>query len=206
MNIRVTVIDDQDLIRVGVEYLLNELPQVEFMGGFADVKSFCEVPVCHNTDVLVLDDTLPWTTVFESVSLLRKTCPRTALLVLGSQLNGLDMQILVKLGVLGFITKDEPLREMLGVGLYRVYHRKVYLSPEAALITREQDEDHLTPRQAQVLERIAQGKNVQQTAQELGISAGAVYAARARLRETLAVQTDAQLGTEARRRGLIRDA
>lgn len=205
MKIRVTVIDDQDLVRVGIEHLLIEVLQVEFLGGFADAESFCRSPLRHNTDVLLLDDTLPWTTVFESVSALQAACPRAALLVLGSQLNGLDMHLLLKMGVLGFITKDEPLRETLGIGIRRVYHRKVYLSPEAALITQEQMGDHLSPRLAQVLEMIAQGKHVQEIAQELDISPRAVYAARARLRETLNVQTDAQLGNEARRRGLTHD-
>ena len=154
--------------------------------------------------MLLLDNSLPFVDVFEAVRRVRACAPHTAILLLADKLNPAEMQALLKLGVLGFVCKEEPLRDTLFAGIRRVKEGKIHFSPEAALIGKLYDTAApLSERQVQVLERIARGLHIQQIALELDISARAVYAARARVREALGVTTDAQLGVEALRRGLL---
>lgn len=202
-SINVAVVDDQDIIRVGIQQFLSGLPHITFTGGFASIHAFCHDAASARTDVLLLDDSLPFTDVFQAVTFVQNRRPNVAIILLGSRLSPADMHTLLKRGVQGFISKDEPLRDTLVTGIERVCEGKVHLSPEAVWINKQYDPSPLSPRLVQVLELIAQGLHVQQIARELDISTRAVYAARTRLREALGVQTDAQLGAEAIRRGLI---
>jgi DNA-binding NarL/FixJ family response regulator len=206
LTINVAVIDDLDIIRVGIQQFLSGMLQCHFVGGYATTTDFCSAPTaCYSTDVIVLDDTLPDADVFQSVTRIQRVCARPAIIVLGNDLTAQTIQRLLRHGVQGFICKNEPLRDTLLVGIRRVYDGKAHFSPEAALISTQFDPPvTLSPRLTQVLELIAQGLHVQGIARELSISPRAVYAARSRLRDALGVQTDAQLGAEAMRRGLLR--
>lgn len=99
--------------------------------------------------------------------------------------------------------KDETVQELLVTAIHRVYQGSLFFSPVTSVIFRGEMEITLPPRLQQVLRLTSQGYHVPEIAQALGISTRAVYAARTRLREVLDVQNDAQLGSEALRRGLL---
>lgn len=204
MNIDVALIDDQDIIRFGIQQLLAEVPTVSLLGSFASVESFGASDVCRQATVVLLDDTLPGIDTAQAVRRLQGAAPQARLLMLGRHLTAARIHTLLQQGVLGFVSKDEPLQETLVSGIRRVHLGKLHFSPEAAAISREiAHSPPLSPRLTQVLELIARGYHVQEIAQTLEISPRAVYAARTRLREALNVKNDAQLGGEAFRRGLI---
>ena len=200
------VVDDQDIIRFGVQQYLSNAPFVTLCGSFADLDMFFQVPACRDADIVILDDTLPYRTVYQSVREIRNQCPETAILILGSQLDAHTIQNLIAQDVLGFVCKEEEMDGTLIMGVRRLHDRKIYLSPEAALISSQSSHGgSLSPRLLQVLSLIAQGAHIRQMALELGIGPRAVYAARARLRDALGVRTDAQVVAEAIRRGLLKD-
>lgn len=206
MLIEVAVIDDQDVIRMGIAHFLTTAHQIHFAGGFANVESFCRSSVSGDTDVVLLDDTLPAETVAQSASRLRKQHPDLAIVILGRALDAERMQQLLIQGVTGFVCKEEPLGDILITCIRHVHSGRVYFSPEAALIGTRNDEDiTLSPRQMQVLKLIARGEHVQQMALALDISPRALYAARQRLRQAFGVRTDAQVVAEALRRGLLHE-
>lgn len=206
MLIQVAVIDDQDVIRVGVAHFLAAAHQIHFVGGFADVESFCRSPECVDTDVVLLDDTLPAKTVQQSAHYLRKQNPHLAVVILGRALDVESMQRLLVQGVAGFVCKQEPLGDILPTCIRHVHGGRVYFSPEAALIGTRNDEDIiLSPRQMQVLKLIARGEHIQQMALALDISPRALYAVRLRLRQAFGVRTDAQVVAEAFRRRLLNE-
>lgn len=206
LNIDVAIIDDQDIIRFGVQQILSEAPTISLPGSFSRVKDFCDSSICRKVTVVLLDDTLPGTDTGRAAQEIQRVAPEARLLVLGRQLTAITIHNLLHQGILGFICKEEPLQEVLLPAIRRVHLGKLHFSPEAAAISREIEPlTPLSPRLEQVLELTTRGLHVQEIAHTLGISTRAVYAARARLREALRVKNDAQLGGEAFRRGLIDD-
>ena len=204
MKITVAVIDDQDIIRVGVHQLLSDAPHIALVGGFGDVDAFLHESGDPLPDIVILGDTLPGTSLSQAAQRILDACQDTGIIVLGNQLTAHNMHALLVKGVAGFVCKHEPLRDTLLVGIRRVHDGKVHFSPEAAVISQQYEPVvTLTPRLTEVLLLIAQGFHIQEIARELRISRRAAYAARARLRDALGVQTDAQLGAEAWRRGLL---
>lgn len=204
MTTHVVMIDDHEIIRLGIQQILSQIPDVICAGGYASVKAFTRKAGRAPIDIVLLSDTLHGIDTFTAVSLVENTYPDAVIILLCSQTFAANIQLLLERGVLGFIHKHEPLRDTLEVGIQRVLAGKIHFSPEMALVRLPLDTPTvLSPRLCQVLRLIAQGYYIQDIAHELGISTRAVYAARARLREALGVQTDAQLGAEAMRRGLL---
>jgi two-component system capsular synthesis response regulator RcsB len=203
VSIKVAVIDDHDVIHLGIRQYLSDRSLGEFVAGFVDVQSFCHDPRARHIDVLVLDDTLT-IHVVDAVRLIATQHPHLAIIVLGCKLNAQSMHTLSDLGVLGFICKYDALNETLGTAVRRVSRGQAYLSPEAALVQRETAlPKALSPRLLRVLRWIAQGMTTQDISRELGVSDRTVYSARARLHDIFNVQTDAELITKAFRYGLL---
>ncbi len=204
MTIKVAVIDDHDVIRCGIQQLLSTVPHARFMGGFPDLETFRLDPTSPRTDVLILDDTLPFTSIYQAVRQLTAEYPHLAIIILGCKLNAGNMQTLAELGATGFICKYDSLRDILSTAIRQVHKGQTYLSPEAMFIKRDADSlQSLSPRLEQVLVLIEQGLYVQQIAQELDISDRAIYAARKRLRVIFDAATDAQLISKAIRAGAL---
>lgn len=208
MGIKVAVIDDQDIIRLGVQQSLANIPYITFVAGFSDVASFCHALSGETVDVVLLDDSLPDITVFQAIQVIHEQCLQVSIVVLGSRLTANDMHRVVNCGASGIVCKNEPVQDMLLLGIRHAQAGRVYLSPGAAIIAGRigMPETVIAPRVQQVLHLIARGFHVQDIAQELDISPRAVYSARARLREVLGVETNEQIVVEAVRRGLLSDS
>ncbi|MCL4237633.1 MAG: response regulator transcription factor [Anaerolineae bacterium] len=205
MGINVVIVDDQDIIRLGVRQSLGDVPHITFLGGYSDVSSFCRSAAAQRTDVVLLDDSLPDTDIVQAYETVQEQCPNAAVLILGSQMSAHDIHRVIGAGALGVVCKNEPVQDMLVVGIRHAHAGQVYLSPSAALIAgRLEPSLVLTPRLDQVLHLMARGCHVQEIAQELSITDRAVYNARKRLREILEVDTNEQIVAEAVRRGLLR--
>jgi len=205
LGINVVIVDDQDIIRLGVRQSLGDVPHITFLGGYSDVSSFCRSAAAQRADVVLLDDSLPDTDIVQAYETVQEQCPNAAVLILGSQMSAHNIHRVIGAGALGVVCKNEPVQDMLVVGIQHAHAGQVYLSPSAALIAgRLEPSLVLTPRLDQVLHLMARGCHVQEIAQELSITDRAVYNARKRLREILEVDTNEQIVAEAVRRGLLR--
>lgn len=206
MTIKVVIVDDQDIIRLGVQQTLAGVPDITFLDGYANVPSFCQSAASQRAEVVLLDDSLPEMDMLQALVSVQACCPTAAVLILGSRLTQRDIHRAIEAGAAGVVCKQEPLQEVLPIGIRHVHDGHVYLSPEPALLAgRIGTELVLSPRLDQVLRLIARGCHVQAMAQEMGVSARAVYNSRTRLREILEVDTNEQIVAEAIRRGLLRD-
>jgi two-component system invasion response regulator UvrY len=204
VNLHVAVVDDHDLVRLGIEQLLSKTPRLTYLAGFADVRSLCLDPRGHLADVVILDDTLPWMSVHEAVAQIGARWPQAVHIILGCTINAEEMHSLTDAGVLGFICKYDSLRDTLPTAIQWAHRGRLYLSPEALVIARDTDPTQaLTPRLRQVLGLIERGLFVQDIARELEITERAVYSARKRLKEILDARTDAELIAKAIRRGML---
>ncbi|NLF76563.1 MAG: response regulator transcription factor [Chloroflexi bacterium] len=206
MSIKVAIIDDQDIIRLGVQQSLGGVSDIALLGEYADVDTFCQSTAAQRADVVLLDDSLPDMSLLEALVSVQACCPTAAVLVLGSRLTQRDVHRAIEAGASGVVCKQESLRDVLLIGIRHVHHGHVYLSPEPALLAgRIRTELVLSPRLDQVLHLVARGRHVQEMAHELGISTRAIYNARTRLREILEVASNEQIVAEAMRRGLLRE-
>ncbi len=206
MNIRTAVIDDQDIICLGVQQSLASAPHITFLGGYRNLEEFRCSTAYHSVDVLLLDSSLPDLTFSQSLTQAQIYAPEAAIILLASNASMRHVRYALQAGASGVICKDEPLQDVLPVGIQYVYTGQIYLSPSAALAAGQIGiPQPLSTRLEQVLELMARGYHVQAICEELGVSRRSVYAARVRLRALLDVETSEQIVAEAIRRGLLHD-
>jgi len=206
LSINVAVIDDLDIIQLGVQQSLAEIHSLHFVGGFSTLEAFYGSTSCQKVDVLLLDDSRPDGDLFETIQAIQQQCQDTAIILLGSRLTSSGIHQAIRAGAAGVICKDEPVQDILAMGIRHAHTGKVYLSPNAALIAgRIGAVPVLTRKIDEVLRLIARGYEVPDMMLELGISRKAVYKRRKRLCEVLEVKTKEQIVAEAIRRGLLSD-
>jgi DNA-binding NarL/FixJ family response regulator len=204
LSVKVAVIDDQEIIRLGVQQSLSEIPHCTFVGGFSTLDMFCDSAAYQKVDVILLDDSLPDIRVQESIRTVQKHCPDAAVLLLGSKLTARGIHEAIQAGAAGVVCKYEPLQDILVMGIRHAHAGKVYLSPGAGLIALSLGSvPTITKCLHDVLVLMAKGAEIPDMIQALGISRKAIYLRQQRLCEILDVKTKEQIIAEAIRRGLL---
>ena len=112
-------------------------------------------------------------------------------------------------GIRGYVLKTQTAADLIGA-ILEVVRGGIYLSPgvsqaiaQAYLGKNEVFSNHLTSRERQVLQLVAEGKTTKEVAQNLGISAKTADSHRTRIMTKLGIHDTAGLVRYAIRRGLI---
>ena len=185
--IRVVLAEDNLLVREGVRQLLSTVPDVDVVGTCEDLDSLIRVVEAERPEAVITDIRMPPTNTDEGIRVaarLRETSPGTGVVVL-SQYS--DVEYAVRLfdqGAAGraYLLKDtvsdleqlvNAIREVARGG--SVVDSKIV---EALIANRARKAESplkaLTPREREVLARVAQGQNNAAIAEGLFLTAGAV--------------------------------
>lgn len=202
MTISVCVIDEQELVRIAIREILNGATDVNFVGGFSDVGTMLESG--EEIDVLLLGDSLPYSSSLTTVARLSESRPNLRVIVLGRQWTGPGVQAALECGAMGVMDRDEQLHDLLAAGVNRVHMGQRYLSPAVALVFTDTSQDNpLTERELEIVRLMRDGAVTKEIALALGIRPRTVYYHQDNMCEKLGVQTKQQIVHEAIRRGLI---
>ncbi|MDN3054412.1 response regulator transcription factor [Streptomyces hygroscopicus] len=214
MAIRVTVADDQAVVRAGIAAILDAEPDLCVVGQAADGDTAVELAVSARPDVALMDVRMPGIGGLAATAAITERSPATRVLVLTTF--GLDEYLFAALraGAAGFLLKDaEPERVIDAV---RVVHGGAALLDPAVtrtLIDRFTDGpgpldttrlDLLTPRETEVLRQVARGLSNAEIAAVLGVSPPTVKDHVSVLLGKLGVRDRVQATIAAYETGLIR--
>ncbi|GLV75217.1 response regulator [Streptomyces hygroscopicus] len=214
MAIRVTVADDQAVVRAGIAAILDAEPDLCVVGQAADGDTAVELALSARPDVALMDVRMPGIGGLAATAAITERSPATRVLVLTTF--GLDEYLFAALraGAAGFLLKDaEPERVIDAV---RVVHGGAALLDPAVtrtLIDRFTDGpgpldtarlDLLTPRETEVLRQVARGLSNAEIAAVLGVSPPTVKDHVSVLLGKLGVRDRVQATIAAYETGLIR--
>ncbi|MFE2425035.1 response regulator [Streptomyces hokutonensis] len=214
MAIRVTVADDQAVVRAGIAAILDAEPDLCVVGQAADGDTAVELALSARPDVALMDVRMPGIGGLAATAAITERSPATRVLVLTTF--GLDEYLFAALraGAAGFLLKDaEPERVIDAV---RVVHGGAALLDPAVtrtLIDRFTDGpgpldaarlDLLTPRETEVLRQVARGLSNAEIATVLRVSPPTVKDHVSVLLGKLGVRDRVQATIAAYETGLIR--
>ncbi|SFQ32435.1 DNA-binding response regulator, NarL/FixJ family, contains REC and HTH domains [Actinomadura madurae] len=186
MTIRVLIVDDQELIRIGFRLFLQTQPDLEVVGEAADGREALALAADLRPDVVLMDVRMPRMDGVEATARLTSTSRPPRVLVLTTY--DLDEYVFgaLRAGASGFLLKDAP-RERLLEAIHVVHEGQALLSPS---ITRRLIEDYaertdpvtpspdllagLTPREREMLLLVAQGLSNQEIAARLVVTEATV--------------------------------
>lgn len=166
--LRLLLVDDHELVRVGLRTFLALQPDMEVVGEASSGERALALVPATAPDIVLLDLVLPGMSGLETVRALRAGHPDVKIVVLTSFAGQDQVLPVVRAGVAGYLLKDVGPRE-LADALRSVHAGGSPLHPTvAATVMRSVTaDDPLTPREREVLRLIARGMSNRQIAREL---------------------------------------
>jgi two-component system response regulator NreC len=202
--VRVLVADDHAVVREGIRTVLAGTPDFEVVGEAGDGAEALTLALELEPDVLVLDLTMPEKSGLEVTAEIRSEREDVRVLILSMHDHPEYVLEAVRAGATGYVLKDAQPDE-LRAAVRAVHEGREYFHPAAArqLSTALREEstrarrrsaaDQLTPREREVLVRIARGLTNKEIAAELGISPRTVETHRDSLARKLKMRSVADL-------------
>lgn len=206
----VLLADDHTLVRAGLKALLETIEGVTVVGDVGRGDEALAAISAHRPDVAVLDLSMPGLTGVEVAERAAKESPQTRVLMLSMHATETYVAQALRAGAKGYLVKEAAVSE-LPAALEALARGETYLSPgisrpaldELLASGRASPLDSLSPRQREVLRRIAEGQATKEIAFELGLSVKTVETHRAQLMERLGIRDVPGLVRLAIRAGLV---
>lgn len=209
--IRIVVADDHAIVRTGIRTLLESAGDMTLVAEASDGRAALEAVTRHRPDVLLLDLTMPELNGLEVISRARTASPRTAVLVLSMHAAPEFVRPALRHGARGYVVKGSGLDDLIRA-IRVVASGGTFLESSAASVAEADEMDpgrpaddleHLTPREREVLQLIAEGHTNKEIGQRLGLSVKTVDVHRTNIMKKLDLHSAQALTRFAIRRGLV---
>ncbi|MHC4821638.1 MAG: response regulator [Planctomycetota bacterium] len=206
----VLLVDDHRVVREGLRRLLEQEKAILIVGEAENGRQAVRMAEELDPDVVLMDIAMPKLNGLEATKQIKRVAPRSRVLILSAHGDDTYVNDVLALGAVGFILKQSSLSE-LGRALLQTAKGKTYFTPKIRSRLRPPgrgDETgsqvpHLSVRESEVLQMIAEGRANKETALELGISIKTVEKHRQRLMSKLSVHDVAGLVRYAVTTGVI---
>lgn len=185
MKIRVLLIDDHALFRIGLEALLDRRG-IEVVASVGDGKEGIKMAKEKNPDVILLDVRMPNINGSQVLQQLRSDDFKIPIVMLTTSDEEQDLITSLRNGAQGYLLKDMEPDELVNA-LKEIVSGKTIVAPELATIlakvVQKGDADEieettpfsdLTPREHEIICLLAEGLSNKVIAKSLGISDGTV--------------------------------
>lgn len=206
MTLRLLVVDDHPVVRMGLAAMLSEHADFEVVGEAADGAEAVLLAERLTPDVVLMDLRMPVLDGAAATARLRGTAEPPAVLVLTTYDTDADIVRAVEAGANGYLLKDSP-REVLADAIRRAARGETVLAPPvvATLASRLRAPagPSLTDRETEVLKCVARGLSNAEVGRELHIGEATVKTHLLRAFEKLGVTDRTAAVTAALRAGLI---
>ena len=205
--IRVMLIDDHEMVRLGLKSYLNLQPGVEVVAEAGDGEEGLTKALEVKPDVVVMDLVMPKMTGVEATLALLKEWPQAQIVILTSYLDNEKIYPVLEAGARGYMLKTSSADEILSA------IRKVARGEYAIETEVEKKVEHhkrypdlhedLTAREREILTLLAKGYDNQRIADESFISLKTVKTHVSNILSKLAVSDRTQAVVYAFQHGLV---
>jgi two-component system, NarL family, invasion response regulator UvrY len=207
--IRVMLVDDHAVVRMGFKLLLQGADDIEVVAeaesGEEAIKRYSEI----KPDVVVMDISMPGIGGLEAVSRLLAKDPAAKILILSAHEDSSHPKRLLKAGAVGYLSKRSAAEELIQA-IHQVSHGKTFLDSKLAQamavqqLTGEQNPvEVLSDREFEVFMLLAKGQSVAQIAEKLFLSPRTVGTHLYNIKQKLNAGNSAEITLIAMRNGLL---
>ena len=209
-DIRILLVDHQEMVRCGLQRLLNDTPRLCVVGEASSGEEAVRLSRSLKPDVVLMDVQIPGIGALEATRRMTRGEAVSRIVLVASQLGGLFPMRMLDAGASGYLSKNCGIQE-ISDALAVVCGGERYISADIArqmalstLPGAEQSPfEHLTRREMQVMLMVAQGQSVHDISDHLRLSSKTISTYRYRLYEKLGVGNDIELARLAIRHGVV---
>ena len=182
--IRVLIVDDHTVVRLGLRMLLDTDDSIFIVGEAANGQQALNAVEHHQPDVVIMDIAMPDMDGLEATRRIKERWPHINVLALTMHRHGEYFFNMLHAGVSGYLYKGDEATELIDA--VRVIHSGEIFLPATLtkrLLTKYLHQHHdahdphtnLTAREREILHLLAQGLSPNCIAEQLRISASTVY-------------------------------
>jgi DNA-binding NarL/FixJ family response regulator len=160
MTIRVLLVDDHPVVRVGLRGMLDAADDLEVVGEAGSGREALVLVARLRPDVVLMDLRMPGVDGVAATARIGETFPGVRVLVLTTYDTDTDILRAVEAGAAGYLLKDTTVVALTEAIRAAVRGETVLAPPVAARLVnrmRLPKADQLTPREVEVLSLVAQG-------------------------------------------------
>ena len=190
-TLRILIADDHEMVRRGIRMVVETQRGWEICGEARNGHEALTLARAHRPDVVVMDFTMPELNGMEATRRILAELPGTQVLILTMHESEQLVREVMTAGARGFLLKSDAGDALVDAIKAVVEKKTFYTSGIAARVaqgflnpaTREKTD--LTPREREIMQRIAEGKSTKELADALGISPKTAEAHRTNLMRKL---------------------
>jgi DNA-binding NarL/FixJ family response regulator len=212
VKMRILIADDHGVMREGMKVLIENQPDMEVVGEAEDGLMVTQLAKELSPDIIIMDISMPNLNGVEATRLILTENPDIRVIALSVHLDKHFVTQMLKAGASGYVLKSCLFDEVLRA-LRTVNRNEHYLSPKITdvvlddyihymAIYNKSAEDHLTARERQIVQMLAEGKSTKLIASRLHISPKTSDANRRRIMNKLGISSLAELTKYAIRKGI----
>lgn len=208
---KVLVVDDHDLVRLGICRLLSDVSGVEVVGEANSGEKGIEQTRALLPDIVFMDIRMPGIGGVEATRRILASHPAIKVIVVSAFNDEVYPSRLLGIGASGYITKNSDSAEIADA-VQTVLANKIYISPKLAqmMVARKLNNDQqespfsrLSERELQVAEMITSGRRAAAIAEILSVSPKTINTYKYRIYEKVNVSNDVELTLAAVKFGLV---
>lgn len=209
--IRVLLVDDHEMVRLGVSSYLSIQSDVEVVGEAENGEDGYEKAMALRPDVILMDLVIEVMDGIESTKKILKEWPEARILIVTSFIDDEKVYPAIEAGASGYLLKTSTAHEIANA-IRKTYNGERVLEPEVTTKMMEQLSnrnrhilhEELTNREQEILLLIAQGMSNQEIADELFITLKTVKTHVSNILAKLEVEDRTQAAIYAFKHGLIK--
>jgi two-component system, NarL family, invasion response regulator UvrY len=198
--IRLVIADDHPVVREGLVRVLDDAKDIRVAGVAASGYELLDLLKGVQTNVVLLDISMPGPPFLELLGEIRKRWPRLHILVVSAHPENQYAVRALKAGARGYLTKDRSPEELTGA-IRKVHRGGRYISSTLAeeLASRldpqyrESLHETLSQRELRTVALLAAGESIKEIAASLKVSPKTVSTYRRRALDKLSLETNADL-------------
>jgi len=210
-KIKVLIADDHQIVREGLSAMFRGRPEFELVGQAVTGHEVVEMAGELSPDVVVMDVTMPDLNGIDATRQIRASNAGVRVVGLSMHAERQFVTAMLAAGASGYLLKDSPFTE-LATAIKTAVAGEVHLCPKVASVVvsgyvgRDSSAKpfcgSISPREREVLQLLADGKNTKEMAKLLHISTKTVETHRRQIMEKLDLHSVADLTRYAIREGI----
>lgn len=208
---KIILVDDHEIVRQGLRALLEYKAKAEVVGEAADGREVLALVERVHPDAVIMDIAMPGLNGLEALIQLKKMNPELKVIILSMHVEEIYVARALRGGACGYVFKGSAYED-LELALKAAQKNETFLSAAVSQVlihgylqSSKDDRhllEHLSSREREILQLLAEGNSRRRIAQLLCISAKTVDRHRDNLKEKLKLKHEEELKELAKTLGL----